>query len=157
MCQISCKSNAYNIYPIGFKMCLILHTRGITHNALLSLFNALDVLGFIADHTGRTATLIPKFWQLILRQFWAMFPILQSFFPQQIQFLRYLSFVYFKSLCKKAIGPRKKKTIFVLDGLDILTSSKLILITDSMSATCFPHAALKVSAIILVEYSQTVY
>ena len=45
MCQISCKSNTYNTYPISFKICLILHARGITHNALLSLVDALDDRG----------------------------------------------------------------------------------------------------------------
>ena len=41
--------------------------------------------------------------------------------------------------------------------LDILTFSRLILTTDSTSAVCFPYAALKVSAIILVECSGMVY
>ena len=47
----------------------------------------------------------------------------------------------------------QKKLVVV----DILTFSGLILTTDSKSAICFPYTALKVSAIILVEYSRTVY
>ena len=43
----------------------------------------------------------------------------------------------------------RKKLVVV----NILTFSRLILTTDSKSAICFPYAALKVSAIILVEYS----
>ena len=93
MCQLSCKSNTYNTYPIGFKMCRILHVVGITRNALLSLVNALVDRGSIIDHTGRTATLIPKFCNLIQGQFWQLIPILQSSVLQQIQFLRYFNFV----------------------------------------------------------------
>ena len=86
-----------------------------------------------------------------------MFPILQLFFSSRYSSWDILVLSISNRCAKRLLGHERKKTIFVLDGLDILTSSRLILITDSMSATGFPHAALKVSAIILVEYSRTVY
>ena len=64
---------------------------------------------------------------------------------------------YFKLRCKSLMDQEWKKTSCAFDVLDILTFSRLILTTDSKSAVCFLYAGLKVSAIILVEYSGTVY